>query len=319
MDRVPLETLQQIFQFACTDGGYTAGSLALTSKFIHGAAQSTRFHSIVVAAETERLTALVTLYQKQCSNATGTRPRTAYLHLSTDSPTEDEWDESQDEDPASPCVPARFVAIQELLRLVATDLQPLAIINDFFTADLPLFDRPLPTLRELTLVRNAAPSTLIPRGSTICPLFPALTHLHVVAQKSSPSQPLLPGWIAHAPRVTHLRVSAHPRMYKLLKELPAALGTPAKRRFAAGVAVPAESHPPARTYPSLVRVVVEPGSPPVKGACGTSRMAYSARKMELCMIAFQARERGVEMHVPRPKVKEEDSEDEDEDGDGEEE
>ena len=110
MDRVPLETLQQIFQFACTDGGYTGGSLALTSKFIHGAAESTRSYSIAVAAETERLTALVTLYQKKCSNAAGVRPRTAHLYLSTNQLTEDEWDASEDEDPASLAAPSSLRA-----------------------------------------------------------------------------------------------------------------------------------------------------------------------------------------------------------------
>ena len=310
MDCVPLETLQQIFQLACIDGGYTGGSLALTSKFIHRAAESTRFYSIAVAAETERLTALVTLYRRQCSNAAGIRPRTAHLYLSIDEPKEDELDESEDEDLASPprssTVSARFVAIKQLLNLVTDDLQSLVITKGFFTAVRSLFDRPLPAVRSLTLVRHADPSKLIPPGSesTVLPLFPALTHLHVVAQEASALQPFLPGWIAHAPHVTHLRVSesAHSRMYKLLDELRAALGTPARRRFAAGIAVATESPPAARqpTYPSLVCVVVEPDPLPVKGACGTGRMAYGARRMELSMIAMQAKEGGVEMCVPRP-------------------
>ena len=91
MDRLPLETLHQIFELACTDGGYTGCSLALTSKFIREAAQYTRLYSVVLVAETQRLDVLIALYQNQCSNAAyqnqcsnaaGFRPRTLHLHIS---------------------------------------------------------------------------------------------------------------------------------------------------------------------------------------------------------------------------------------------
>ncbi|PIL33871.1 hypothetical protein GSI_03577 [Ganoderma sinense ZZ0214-1] len=315
MDRVPLETLQQIFQFACTDGGYTGGSLALTSRFIREAAQSTRFHSIAVGPETERLTTLVALYQSQCSNATAGRPRTTHLYISTSKPTEDDYDDSEDEEPA----PARFVAIRELLHLVTADLQSLVITKDLFAAPRPLFARPLPALRFLTLVRHPDPAALalVPpnsnsnhpddSASSVAPLFPALTHLHVVAQSapapgpaSAKHSPFFAGWAAHAPRVTHLRVSAHPRMYALLEELPRALGTPPFRGFRAHTDAGEVGKVGARTYPSLARVVVEPGAPPVRGACGTSRLAYTQRSVQLHWLAAQAREVGVEMCVPAP-------------------
>ena len=107
MDRLPLETLHQIFELACTDGGYTGCSLALTSKFIREAAQYTRLYSVVLEAETQRLDALIALYQNQCSNAAGFRLRTVHLHISFTSkvntrissePTEeDEWDEESED------------------------------------------------------------------------------------------------------------------------------------------------------------------------------------------------------------------------------
>ncbi|KAI1783745.1 hypothetical protein LXA43DRAFT_306071 [Ganoderma leucocontextum] len=311
MEHLPLETLQQIFRLACTDGGYTGCSLALTSKSIREAAQSTRFHSIALAAETERLVALVTLYQDQCSNAAALRPRVSHLHLSlrktantslSDEPTEeDEWDEESEDDeevsssPRSSPVAARLIAAQQLLGLVADDLHSLVVTKA--NAVQPLFDRAFPSLRELTLLRHTDPSKFIAPDCKILPLFPALTHLHIVTPDSS--LPLLPSWIAHAPRVTHLRVSAHSLFYKLVDELPDALGTPPSQRgFRPGTAVPP---PPAvRTYPTLVCVVVQPGPPPVVGACGTSRMMFSSRMWQLGRMASQAKTAGVEMHALSP-------------------
>ena len=315
MDCLPVETLQQIFKLACIDGGYTGCSLALTSRFVRRAAQSTRFHSITLKADAERLAALVTLYQGQCLNTSGSRPQTAHLHISfqkkvnpsqSNGPTEDEWDGSGDEEPSSPPrsspVATRDITPQQLFALVAGDLESLVITKDldFFVSDPSLFDLPFHSLRELTLVRHADPSRLISPGSPVLPLFPALTHLHLVAPERS--RPLLAGWVAHAPRVTHLRISAYNRIHELLDELPDAVGSPAypfKHGFRVGMTT--GPRPAVRTYPTLTHVVVEPGRPPVKGVCGTGRMAFTRRNVELGWIAGQARDGGVEMYIPEPR------------------
>ncbi|KAM5535121.1 hypothetical protein V8D89_011207 [Ganoderma adspersum] len=303
MNHLPLETLQQIFELACTDGGYTGCSLALTSKSIREAAQSTRFHSVMLVAETERLVALIALYQNQCSNSAGIRPRTAHLHLllrstvntrqSTDSTEEVEWDEeSEDEDLEE----STFPLVQQFLSLVSNDLQSLVVIRDTLGAATPLFDRAFPSLRDLTLAFQCNITTPDP---TVVPIFPALTHLHIVAPNWSP--PLFPRWIAQAPRVTHLRISAHCLFGKFVDELPAAVGTPEypfKRGFRGGITV---GPPPAvRTYPTLARVVVAPGPRPASGPCGSNRYVFNSRTMQLDWIAARARESGVEMYVAPP-------------------
>ena len=315
MDRLPLETLHQIFELACTDGGYTGCSLALTSKFIREAAQYTRLYSVVLVAETQRLDALIALYQNQCSNAAGFRLRTVHLHISFTSkvntrissePTEeDEWDEeSEDEDePASPSQSSLVVAqpppLQQLLGLVSEDLQSLVICKNTYKAINPLFECAFPSLRELTLAFHTSPCKLTAPHSKALPMFPALTHLHIVAPDWS--SPLLPTWIAHAPRVTHLRISAHCLFGKFVDELPAAIGTPGYpfgRGFRLGLT--GGSPPAVRTYPTLAHVVVEPGPRPASGPCGTNRNVFNFKTMQLDWIAARARELGVEMHVARP-------------------
>ncbi|EIW62628.1 uncharacterized protein TRAVEDRAFT_42972 [Trametes versicolor FP-101664 SS1] len=81
MDNLPLETLQRIFELACTDGGYTGTSLSLVSKGIRAAARATRFHSISLIASPHRLQLFVALYERECAPALGDRPRIRHLHV----------------------------------------------------------------------------------------------------------------------------------------------------------------------------------------------------------------------------------------------
>ena len=314
MDRIPLETLHQIFELAYTDGGYTGCSLALTSKFIREAAESTRFYSVVLVAETKRLDALIALYQK-CLDAEGARPRTVHLHISFaskvnthwigESTEEEEWDEeSEDEDEPAPPPEGSLIAaqpppLQQLLGLVSEDLQSLVICKNTYKAINPLFECAFPSLRELTLAFHTSPCKLTAPHSKAMPMFPALTHLHIVAPDWS--SPLLPTWIAHAPRVTHLRISSHCLFGKFVEELPAAIGTPGYP-FGRGFRLGLTGGPPpaVRTYPTLVRVVVQSGPRPASGPCGTNRNVFNFKTMQLDWIAARARELGVEMHVARP-------------------
>ena len=69
MNKLALETLQQIFQQACADGGYTGCSLSLTSKSIRIAARSVRFHSVSLTSQIDSVCAFLRLYEKECLNA----------------------------------------------------------------------------------------------------------------------------------------------------------------------------------------------------------------------------------------------------------
>lgn len=81
MDTLPLETLQRIFQLACTDGGHTGNSLSLVSKGIRAAARTTRFHSIALIASPQRLQLFIELYERECDPARGDKPRIQHLHV----------------------------------------------------------------------------------------------------------------------------------------------------------------------------------------------------------------------------------------------
>ncbi|KDQ49225.1 hypothetical protein JAAARDRAFT_43014 [Jaapia argillacea MUCL 33604] len=61
LDHLPPEICHLIFSDACIDGGITARSLALTSKYIRGASESSRFHSVSVSGLDQMLNLLAHL------------------------------------------------------------------------------------------------------------------------------------------------------------------------------------------------------------------------------------------------------------------
>ncbi|KAI0371054.1 hypothetical protein BV20DRAFT_1051825 [Pilatotrama ljubarskyi] len=67
MEALPTETLQSIFELACTDGGYTGCSLSCVSKRVRAAASTIRFQSVslVVNSHRRRLQSFVALYQRE--------------------------------------------------------------------------------------------------------------------------------------------------------------------------------------------------------------------------------------------------------------
>lgn len=81
IEDLPLETLQRIFELACTDGGYTGNSLSLVSKGIRAAARTTRFHSISLIASPHGLQLFVALYERECDPGRGDKPRIQHLHV----------------------------------------------------------------------------------------------------------------------------------------------------------------------------------------------------------------------------------------------
>ncbi|KAH9851352.1 hypothetical protein C2E23DRAFT_904375 [Lenzites betulinus] len=81
MDTLPLETLQRIFAFACTDGGPTGVALSLTSKVIRAASRTARFHSISLVATPRRFRAFVALYERECDASLGDKPHIRHLYL----------------------------------------------------------------------------------------------------------------------------------------------------------------------------------------------------------------------------------------------
>ncbi|KAI0644503.1 hypothetical protein C8Q79DRAFT_776806 [Trametes meyenii] len=154
-------------------------------------------------------------------------------------------DEEEEDHPAAPPAldPARALpdvdyheAARALVRLLAPDLATLALQTErgsLLPNHLRFLDRPLPRVRELTLVALADlhPLLVFPRPNSDsdspagddedgdgddeegAPLLPAVTHLHV-GRRRIPSGCLFTRvssvWPTHAPNATHLRISCVP-------------------------------------------------------------------------------------------------------------
>ncbi|OJT09815.1 hypothetical protein TRAPUB_13685 [Trametes pubescens] len=226
MNTLPQETLEQIFSLACDDGGATACALALTSKSIRAAACATRFHSVALFANLEPLKALVALYKEQRRISTRHRPRMKHLYLTL---------------PFDPCPPVThhdfmctfgtthelpyYCALRALFDAVAEDLQSLVIEVDFQLETLPVLSQPFPNLRELTVIDIWSPRPLLD-GDNVGPLFPAVTHLHLMpTDRSHRSAGNLGAWSEHAPNAIHLRISGiePDRKHSFQKDLQEAL------------------------------------------------------------------------------------------------
>ncbi|KAI0637845.1 hypothetical protein C8Q77DRAFT_394159 [Trametes polyzona] len=81
MDTIPVETLQRIFEFACTDGGSTGNSISRVSKRFRAIGRTTRFQSVLLAASPRRLQSFVALYEHECDLSLGDKPRIRHLHI----------------------------------------------------------------------------------------------------------------------------------------------------------------------------------------------------------------------------------------------
>lgn len=81
MDTLPLESLQRIFELACTDGGYTGSTLSFVSRGIRTAARTTRFHSVSLVATPHRLQSFVNLYKRECDLLQDSKPRIQHLYV----------------------------------------------------------------------------------------------------------------------------------------------------------------------------------------------------------------------------------------------
>ncbi|KAH9851347.1 hypothetical protein C2E23DRAFT_235879, partial [Lenzites betulinus] len=340
MDTLPLETLQRIFAFACTDGGPTGVALSLTSKVIRAASRTARFHSISLVATPRRFRAFVALYERECDASLGDKPHIRHLYLTYPdslpkgslqerrsrslSPSPgwwqrrrefvfslswrvrfpkrgEEWSDEDNEDveyimddsydspvamfpredrsnspPPDPRTSPEYrAATQRLFQLVAPDLLSLAIDTGVNDADIlcpSMLDKPFAVLRELTLVNVDDHISLFTGSPDASPLFPALTHLHILSQHMWRDLSFA-RWVDQAPRVTHLGLTCINERH--VEELARAVGvvlqlptTPLFMDVPGRLPTPTPPPSPApRTYPSVQVLVMEPCPPPV-GAPG---------------------------------------------------
>ncbi|KAI9000686.1 hypothetical protein BD414DRAFT_504676 [Trametes punicea] len=218
-----VEVLQQIFAYACTDGGYTARSLALVSRHCYEVVQPLRLHNVALHSvrQIESFTALLGR-EYHPSHRAGVY----HLFISTWRDGEavaraDAEHTSQQRDvqrkPSRPAGPHRSgewtrlrddldkrlsVTLPRLLGSVAPDLRTLSIVHSWEFAAIT-FPACFPRLEEFT---SFGPLPWLPgwNGALAVPppCLPTARRAHLIGQTVS----LVP-WAHHAPRLTHLRLS----------------------------------------------------------------------------------------------------------------
>ncbi|OJT02584.1 hypothetical protein TRAPUB_6888 [Trametes pubescens] len=304
MDTLPLETLQHIFQLACTDGAYTGCSLSLVSHAVRTIACTARFHSVSLDASLHRLQVFVDLYQRECDLGQKYKPRVRHLHVSFPFiPPRNP--RASDLQPTA--TPEYLSAAQTLFQLVAADLVTLVVqFTNGGSMNLPLIARPFPHLLEATFVGVQDFRTLLSTSedaNSATPLFPVMSHVYVVPSRR-PGALCLPFWAANAPRATHLSVS---RAEDHLEEISAAVGVRVRLErswYRMNVDWDRDPGPPSPptfelpltpTYPSVRHLLVQPGPGPVGARCGNAWMGHNQRRLGLRQMGRSCRAIGVEV------------------------
>ena len=212
---LPLELLQRIFTLACTDGGRTACALAAVSSTVRAASRIGRFHSVRLHAEPA---AQIDKFLASLAAETAPAPTVHHLFLGLC------WRLVRRLAPGSGPAVLR-ARLRELLARVAPGLRSLVLahgewvwVEGVYLPDVFRLRVPFPELRELTIIGHWRPA----HGSgwpypddpythkqdgegTRGPLFPRLKRLHLL--NTTGEQLDLRRWAAHAPGLTHLRIS----------------------------------------------------------------------------------------------------------------
>ncbi|KAI1796044.1 hypothetical protein LXA43DRAFT_988087 [Ganoderma leucocontextum] len=276
--RLPVELLDSIFSYACTDGGYTGRSLSLVSAHFREVARHIRFQSIALASLRHIKSFLACLTRERVY----TKVRVRHLFLSTWRDGEDIVRIRNGRAPRSDilgslgsmdgprwCV---WMPIQEtldrelshllpsVLNAVAHHLCTLSIVHSWEFSAIQLPEN-FPVLRESTF---CGPPPIFPGGCiklspSPSPCFPSLRHLHVVCGNVSTEF-----WVHHSPAVTHLRLS----------DLNCAAGTLADElQCCLGIAL-GRTLPEHQSHPPFTHVRLQPRAV-LPDYCGTSAVEHN--------------------------------------------
>lgn len=233
---LPTEVLEQIFLFACTDGGHTGCSLSLVSRHIRAVSRTARFHSISLLSRSggalqhflRCFEAARAVARHEGAPTPGIRhlcvastpgsltpsgsdcsPPQAYcgpeLQLLRQCLQEKDWRER-----SAGAVDVYHAAVDTLLRMVAGDLETLCL---FTGADQEGIREEaqaphigccsFPRLRELS-ISGDRPDYALPVGTG--PHYPAMTRLHIATNTTRNVD--FRRWVSEAPRLSSLRVTS---------------------------------------------------------------------------------------------------------------
>ncbi|KAI0355354.1 hypothetical protein OH77DRAFT_1403027 [Trametes cingulata] len=273
--RLPTEIWREITTLACTDGGSTGRSLALTSKFFHSQSLSTRFHSLSFDS-LQRVEDFLVFLREQPKDC---KPQIAHLYLSfTGEPasstprfflayarmkrseraeydreakaTKELWDE-------------RFrPAAAALFTLAAPTLETLCLVEERLQVPLE-FPHTFPKLEELTWkgwFEGLQPASLALYDNPY--KFPVLRRVHFITHDKAHVVDALAA--AASSSLTHLRISEVLRADNRLPDaLARALGIPtvlvpagATTSTQDAAAIPPSDQTVSALFPHLRNVVV---------------------------------------------------------------
>lgn len=333
MNCLPLETLQHIFELACTDAGFTGNSLSLTSKQMRAAARRSRFHILRLSDSSDHFRDFVAFLEHECTSfGHDERPHVRHLFLtitchlleepvnvaqilqrlwqsrrSTTSPQAAPPPNNpvpQQDTPAAPPLRSREHAVQELVRLVAPDLWSLVIdaVPDGWRNHFryPNLEYEFPLVREVAFIGVPWPTDLLnPKGKR-SPVFPLATHLHLSSHLYR-NDLQLSAWYVSAPHITHLRISGIVHEYQV-KQIADAVGVALSVSTVAGSTVPSASSsgqrgaPLPRTLLGIRYLILEP-MPRLPGTLASHAIVEEGVERGLRDIARGCRHPDIDIQV----------------------
>ncbi|KAI0672781.1 hypothetical protein C8Q78DRAFT_969874 [Trametes maxima] len=281
MDQLAVELLNQIFLYACTDGGQTGCALSLVSKRVRTVSRSARFHSIALFSSPEKIELFLRIYQQERACAFDMLPRVRHLWLSYD---ENGRKGSGVPEPSSSTKPpssrAEFLALLQqraqrwctaqenldeqynrvipaLIRVVAPDLYTLAL-NQSRWRGTRVVQCHFPRLQELTLVGGDPSFLPFSAVEDDVVLYPSLRRLHHILTPICKDVNFV-NWAQHATGLTHLRVSRLDVCPRTTSEtLEQVISDSGADEF----------------FPDLQKVIILPHPPPPPGSTALSHSHY---------------------------------------------
>ncbi|KDQ63968.1 hypothetical protein JAAARDRAFT_52022 [Jaapia argillacea MUCL 33604] len=280
LEDCPREIWEHIFSLACVDGGFTARSLSLVSRYIKDVSQTTRYQCVAIRGLVQLQSFASVLKKSPPSNRhvrhlfiSGCPPKGNGAHSMTsrirsrlrfrndDSDSDEssylarirQGEELQSRlDKASDLSPKFNKILGEVIELIGPDsLETLSCIICSMVS-LP----PLPNLRELTICGDW-------HETTTSFSFPSLRRLHLLGPYCSESDIQL--LIQSAPALTHLRLSGLEERMDLSSFIKSILGVPSDDYLASSSSSPRPIH--------LERLLVHPRNP-TRFGCGFAHGCY---------------------------------------------
>ncbi|KAI0694395.1 hypothetical protein C8T65DRAFT_744399 [Cerioporus squamosus] len=259
MERLPVETLHQIFRLACCDGGLTGRSLSLVSKAFQDIARPVRYHSIALVG-LQQIECFIRCYEddRAAGERQGSRytPTVRHLFLRPDA-----TDANGVDNATFGLGATAQQTLCDVLRLVGPTVVTLLYTGQVRWEDILANSRcEFPKLEELTFSRRDSSEPYPPSGKPPYPQlpcgFPALRKLHVVFVHNRHSvEEVLGRWAEVAPNVSHVRLS----------------GTHSGDMPTRWVIKMSWNPHGKRPYPSVRQVVIQPREPPPRTRCGVPK------------------------------------------------